>query len=67
MKEIRRGYVKWEENGVFHKEPLYKFPDLLEKATDVQKAQAEEVRLMEVPENVVEEPVVEDKVYGGYR
>jgi hypothetical protein len=44
MKTIKRGYVKWEENGVFHKEPLYKHPDLLASASVEDQIAAEEVR-----------------------
>lgn len=47
--DIKRGYVKWtDENGVFHKEPLYLHPDLLATATDEQKRDAEAVRVLTV-------------------
>jgi hypothetical protein len=43
-KVIVRGYVKWtDKDGVFHKEMLADHPDMLAKATEEQKAQAEEV------------------------
>lgn len=45
-KVIQRGYVKWiDKEGVFHKEPLFKHPEMLAKATDEQKVAAEEVKV----------------------
>lgn len=44
-KVVSRGYVKWtDEDGVFHKEPLYKHEDMLAKASPAEKLAAEEVR-----------------------
>lgn len=41
-KVISRGYVKWtDKDGVFHKEMLVDHPDMLAKATDEQKLDAE--------------------------
>lgn len=44
-KVISRGYVKWtDEDGVFHKEPLYDHPEMLAKATPAEQLAAEEAR-----------------------
>ena len=56
MKEIKRGYVKWEDENGFHKEPLYKHPDLLADASVEEQIAAEEVRrLNEAAEEFQEE------------
>jgi hypothetical protein len=44
-KIVNRGYVRWtDDDGVFHKEPLYDHPDLLAKASPAEQLAAEEAR-----------------------
>lgn len=61
--EIKRGYVKWEENGKRFKEPLYKHPKLYAEATPEQKAAADEVRKLNDDEPAQLE-LVEVDLYG---
>lgn len=44
MKEIKRGYVKWEDENGFHKEPLADHPELLASASVREQLHAEEAR-----------------------
>jgi hypothetical protein len=46
-KEIKRGYVKWEDENGFHKELLTDHPELLAKATPIQQLAAEEAKRSE--------------------
>lgn len=60
-KEVKRGYVKWtDEDGVFHKEPLYDHPELLAKASDNEKEYARQLKEMNNPEETPEVPVEEE-------
>ncbi|RZK45219.1 MAG: hypothetical protein EOO61_00755 [Hymenobacter sp.] len=43
-KVIKRGYVKWEDENGFHKEPLSDHPELLAKASPREQLYAEEVK-----------------------
>lgn len=43
-KEVKRGYVKWEDENGFHKEPLSDHPDLLADASPREQLYAEEVK-----------------------
>ena len=46
-KEVKRGYVKWEdENGVLHKELLSDHPELLKAASPREQLAAEEAKRM---------------------
>ena len=55
-KEIKRGYVKWEdENGVLHKELLSDHPELLKTASPREQLAAEEAKRMAAVEKPQEE------------
>ncbi len=62
-KEIKRGYVKWEDDeGVMHKELLTDHPELLASANPKQQLAAEEARRMaEAGETEVAEDKAEEE------
>lgn len=43
-KVIKRGYVKWEDENGYHKEPLADHPELLKDASPKEQLAAEEAR-----------------------
>jgi hypothetical protein len=43
-KVVKRGYVKWEDENGFHKEPLSDHPELLAAASPREQLYAEEVK-----------------------
>lgn len=59
-KELKRGYVKWEDENGFHKEPAYLHPDMLENASDVEKIDAENVRVLNGGNAIQEKPFTKE-------
>lgn len=43
-KTVKRGYVRWEDENGFHKEPLADHPELLASASPKEQLRAEEAR-----------------------
>lgn len=56
-KVIKRGYVKWEDENGFHKEPLSDHPELLVRASAEDQLRAEEVKRLNAAAEEKEEQV----------